>query len=111
MFPKHLRVTVQDFRHNPSVLQRYPWSHGSIQVKSASGAYVRIGIVTPKRIDKRSSCRHQSRRYLVEILRPMIDSLQSHDVLITLSRLIADENRDVLANELKQLFIRKGLVK
>lgn len=111
MFPSKFRTTVADFRANLHPLRRYFVPFAVVALKVSALVHPRIVIVTPKRIDKRSSRRHASRRIIVEAIRPFLPQLKgSADIMITVTKCLTKKEREETAIQLKQAFEKAGLL-
>lgn len=112
MLPKKFRTTVPGFAANltPSILYTSPLF--TLLVKKTNINLPRLVIVVPKRLDKRSTKRHLSKRLIIETLRGDLSKLRGGvDILIKAKKIITRENKTVWENEFKQLFKKAGLKK
>lgn len=111
MFPSQFRMTVADFRANLHPLHRLFVPFAVIAFKVSTSERPRIVIATPKRIDKRSSRRHASRRVIVEAIRPFLPQIRRNtDILITVTKCVTKQDRVNVAAQLKQMFEKAGII-
>ena len=112
MLPRKFRLTVFEFRKNPSPLMRLLSNSFTIHAKKSNKKFSRFAIIVPKRVDKRAYLRNQTKRITVEAIRRNLGHIEvAEDVLIKLKRIVKKEERKTFEEEIAKIFIKARLFK
>jgi len=110
MLPKKFRTTVPGFALNSESSKSYSASLLNVVVKKSNISLPQFVIVVPKRLDKRATLRHLTKRIIVEVLRVNLSKIKGGvDILIKAKKIIRKEDRVLLRQELSNLFKKSGL--
>ena len=83
-----------------------------IMLKVSQTGNPRFYVSVPKFLDKRSSCRHETKRIIIEAIRKKLTKIDSSiDVIIKLRRIIDKKDKIIVDREIDRIFGEKGLLK
>jgi ribonuclease P protein component len=101
MLPKTQRVTLPEFSRNQSSVITVRSEHFSVVTKKGKGKVFRVCVVVSKKLDKRATRRHQTKRAIIEAIRPVSPSFpQNIDCLIRVRTIVTKDKRSELCEEL-----------
>lgn len=111
MLPKKFRITVVLFNNNPNPGFKLSTPLFTVFIKKSTFTIPRFVFVISKKIDKRSSSRHQTKRLFVEVVRRYLTSFKKPaDVLIKAKKIIQKKDRMLIEKEFDKLFKGEGLI-
>jgi RNase P protein component len=101
MLPKSQRITLPEFSRNRTPVKTLRSEHMGFITKKGQGSGFRVCVVVAKKLDKRSSRRHKTKRIIIEAIRSAAVLLPSKiDCLIRMRAIITDETKTALKEEL-----------
>lgn len=112
MLPKKYRLKVQEFYRNKNPAKTVSGEKLVLLVKdSLQSGQSKFCVLTPKKLDKRSSSRNEMRRLVVEAIRPLLPRIKtSKNAMIKPKKIFKKEDRASLKQEVAELFARAGLI-
>ena len=113
MLPSSQRLSVEQFN---SVMEKGRVSHSSVflmrSLKDASFGKPKISVVVPQKIAKTAVSRNRYRRKMYEAVQVIYPSLSDGFRAIVFAKsTILDLEFAVIAKEMKEIFVKSGLLK
>ena len=104
MLSKKNRLTYLQFQRNPHDAHNHFTSALTIAVKTAITNQPRFVVVVPKKLEKRSTLRHKTKRIIVESIRKQIPKMRENlDVLVKPKKILTAKTPHNVSNELKKI--------
>ena len=101
MLPKKHRLTYLDFLSNRNPVLRLDLILLVFNFKRSLTSGIRLVIVVPKSLDKRSVRRHMAKRIIIEAARDLIMKHQGNwDVLVKAKKILNNKDRQEVTNEI-----------
>lgn len=112
MLPKKHRLTVYDFRKNPSFIKKAYSDKIRLLVKNSRSQNPRIAFLVSKKTSKLSTKRNETKRVLGEAVKKLINEIkEKKDILIIANDTIEKRNVNKVEIEIGNLFAKAGLLK
>jgi ribonuclease P protein component len=112
MLPKKFRITYPDFQKNEEKIFKVFGLCIDIFIKSNKSGFNRFVFIIPKYVDKRSTHRHRIRRVMVEVVRSMINNMNTqNDILVKCKKKIDTNKKEIIEKEIVSLMKKAGLIK
>lgn len=112
MLPKKFRLTVFQFNQNPQKSKESYSFFLHIKFKDKiNNKYSRFVLLTPKKLDKRSTIRHLTKRIITETVYPLARKIKiPTDILIKALKIISKKDKKEIEKDICLLLKKAGLL-
>ncbi len=104
MLARIYHLTVDQFRKNPNPATRVSSSLFGLLIKISKSKTIRFVIIVPKRLDKRSTRRNQTKRVISEILDSIIPKMTlKYDIWLQAKKILNRKEKTKAETQLLKL--------
>lgn len=104
MLPKKNRLKVWSFFKNPNKIQRISSPSVLLLSKNSNFPLPRFAISVPKTLEKRSTLRHQTKRIIIEAIRPYLQIKIKKDFFLKAKAIFQKKEKEKIEKEIKKVF-------
>ncbi|MBI3380225.1 ribonuclease P protein component [Candidatus Gottesmanbacteria bacterium] len=112
MLPKKYRLTLSLFKKTPSPFKEFSAIFLNLKIKNKNNnLFPKFVIITPKKIGKKSTSRHLTKRIITEVIRIKLPNIKNPSYfLIKAKKIIRKKDRQNIEREMNVLFKQANLV-
>src|SRR3989344_3010679 len=111
MLARIYHLTVAQFRKNPNRVTRASSSLFGLLIKISKSKTVRFVIIIPKRLDKRSTYRNQTKRIITEIINSIIPKMTlKYEIWLQAKKILNRKEKTEVEVQLLKLFKQLNLI-
>ncbi|MBM3283105.1 ribonuclease P protein component [Candidatus Gottesmanbacteria bacterium] len=105
MLPRKFRLNILEFYRNSQKSNKLKASFGTVFFRLVNKQPSRFAVVVPSALDKRTTCRHRTKRIIIEAVRSCIpDFIKNVEVLIKARKILAKQDRPEVEREVQTVF-------